>query len=159
MAEHADSGRAPDPAGAAFQRIAEELLARTGASRVTIRLDTPGAVFPIVAEARAEGIRSLVGDTSIDLRGAATFRFLESRLEPLVQEDCTAGEFPAPPELVELYGVKAQMLGPVVREGSLAGIVSVHHAPSTRAWSDEDRAALDEATARVASELSKGASP
>jgi maleate isomerase len=50
---------------------------------------------------------------------------------------------------MQLYGVKAQMLAPVVREGQLAGIVSVHYAPAVRRWSPTDITALEDAVARV----------
>ena len=140
-------------ASVAFQTLMEELLAATNSSRVTLRLDTPGQVFPIVAEALAPGIRSLVNDTSIDLRGAATFKYLERTLQPLVQDDCLAAEDAAPPELIELYGVRAQMLAPIVKDGELAGIVSVHYAPGPREWNGEDIAAITQTAGEVQAEL------
>jgi maleate isomerase len=130
-----------------------ELLEQTGASRVTVRLDKAGEVFPVVAEALAEGARSIAGDASIDLRGSATFRFLEREQRNLIQEDCSSGEFPAPPELIEFYGVKAQMLAPLVRDGRLVGILSVHYAPATRVWTSQEVAALDTAAARITEHL------
>jgi len=136
-----------------LQDIVDELLEQTGASRVTIRLDMPGQVFPVAAEALEEGTRSIAGDASIDLRASATFKYLEREQRNLIQEDCAAGEFPAPPELIEFYGVKAQMLAPLVRDDRLAGILSVHFAPATRVWTSDDVAALDAAAARVTSEL------
>jgi GAF domain-containing protein len=131
----------------------EELLERTGATRTTLRLDRPGAVFPVAAEALAPGARSIRDETGIDLRKAATVQFLEREQRNLIQGDCGAGDYPAPPELIELYGVKAQMLAPIVRDGRLAGIVSVHYAPSTREWSAGDVEALDDAARRVLEEL------
>jgi maleate isomerase len=136
-----------------LQETASELLERTGASRVTVRLDRAGAVFPVVEEALAEGSRSIAGDASIDLRGSETFKFLEREQRNLIQEDCSAGEFPAPPELIEFYGVKAQMLAPLVRDGRLVGILSVHYAPATRVWTTEEIAALDSAAARITEHL------
>ena len=59
-----------------FQEIVEKLLADVGASRTTLRLDRPDAVFPVVAEAMAPGIGSITGATSIDLKAAPTFVFL-----------------------------------------------------------------------------------
>jgi maleate isomerase len=136
-----------------LQEIVEELLKQARASRVTIRLDTPGQVFPVVAEALEEGTRSIADDASIDLRASATFKFLERERRNLIQEDCAAGEFPAPPELIELYGVKAQMLAPILGDDRLVGILSVHFAPATRVWTSGDVAALDAAAARVTTEL------
>jgi len=132
-----------------LERVLEDLREATAASRVTLRLDTPGAVFPVVGEALAPGIRSIRDATEIDLRAARTFQYLEREQRLLVQDDCESGDHPAPPELVRLYGVRAQMLAPLVRDGRLAGIVSVHYAPATRRWSATDVTALEDAVARV----------
>jgi GAF domain-containing protein len=132
-----------------FERVLEDLRDATAASRVTLRLDTPGQVFPVVGEALAPGIRSIRDATEIDLRAAATFKYLDGEKRLLIQSDCSIGDYPAPPELIELYGVRAQMLAPVVRDDRLAGIVSVHYAPATRRWSATDIAALEDAVARV----------
>lgn len=133
-----------------IERALDELRDATAASRVTLRLDTPGAVFPVVAEVCAPGIRSIRDATEIDLRAAKTFQYLERERKPLIQRDCEAGDYPAPRELVELYGVKAQMLAPLVRDDRLAGIVSVHYAPATRRWSASDVTALEDAAAKLA---------
>lgn len=50
------------------------------------------------------------------------------------------------------------MLAPLVRDGQLIGIISVHYAPSTRKWTEEDVAALDDAARRVSDELAAGRS-
>ena len=147
-----------DTRSIAYQSIIEELRGKTDATRTTLRLDTPGQVFPVVAEALGPGARSIAGDSSIDLRAAATFEYLDSQQRNLIQADCSAGDFPAPPELIEFYGVKAQMLAPLVRDGRLIGIISVHYAPSTREWTEEDVAALDDAARRVSDELAAGGS-
>jgi GAF domain-containing protein len=132
-----------------LEQIAAELLEATGASRVTIRLDTPGEVYPVAAEAVAPGVRSIRGATEIDLRKAETFRFLDRERRTLVQSDCLRDEPAVPPELIELYGVRAQVLVPVVSAGGLAGIVSVHHAATVRDWTEAEVAAAEAAAARV----------
>jgi GAF domain-containing protein len=145
----------------AFQRILDDLLAATNASRTTLRLDWPEwglHVDDVAAEARRPGVASLAGQTSIDQRRAETVRWLERELHPLVQDDCSTAEHAPPRELVELYGVRAQMLGPVVRDGHLVGWVSVHENGSTRRWTDEDFVALTSATAEIDRALSHGRS-
>jgi maleate isomerase len=136
-----------------FREILEELLRSTGASRTTLRLDLPdqdAGLDEVVAEALAPGVHSIRGDTSIrNLRGTSTVRFLEEQRRPLVQNDCLADDLAPPPELIELYGVRAQMLAPIVREGRLAGVISVHYVPGPRQWSAENIAALREAAERV----------
>lgn len=136
-----------------FDEVVGELLAATGASRVTLRLDRPGEVFPVVAEALAPGVRSIRDATEIDLRGAKTFQFLEREQRLLVQEDCLVDEPVTPAELIELYGVRAQMLAPLVRDGRLVGIVSVHHAGWPRRWTEAEIAAVEAAAERILSLL------
>jgi GAF domain-containing protein len=140
-----------------FQVIMEDLLRSTESSRTTLRLDLSdqdAGLDAVVAEALAPGVRSLRGDTSIrNLRDVSTVRFLETQRRLLVQNDCSADDLAPPPELIEFYGVKAQMLAPIVREDRLVGVISVHHAPGPRDWSAEDVAALREAIEHVQREL------
>ena len=56
---------------------------------------------------------------------------------------------PSPPELVSVYGIRAQMLAPIVRDDRLAGVVSVHYVGGTREWSGDEIAALESAAARI----------
>ena len=146
---------------APFQEILQDLLVSTGASRTTLRLDLPdqdAGLDTVAAEALALGIRSIRNDTSIrNLRGASTVRFLEEQRRPLVQNDCLADDLAPPSELIELYGVRAQMLAPIVRDDRLIGVISVHYVPGPRDWRAEDVAALQEATERVQRELDAAA--
>jgi GAF domain-containing protein len=136
-----------------YQDIVEQLLQDTGASRTTLRLDSPEAFFAVVAEACAPGIGSIAGDTSIDLAASATFKSLDREQRLLVQPDLLAADPAPPPELIEFYGARAQMLAPIVRNGSLVGIVSVHYAPGPREWTPEEVTALERAVERVQAEL------
>jgi len=145
--------------GASFQEIMEDLLGSADASRTTLRLDLPdqdAGLDAVVAEALAPGVRSIRDDTSIrNLRDVSTVRFLEEQRRPLVQNDCLADDLAPPSELIELYGVKAQMLAPIVRDDRLIGVISVHYVPGPRDWSSEDVAALREAAERVQREIDK----
>ena len=133
-----------------LQAVVDDLLASVGASRATVRLEAPGdRFFPVVAESTAPGVREIRHETGIDLRAAPTFRQLERTLDLLVQDDLLATETPPPPELVERYGARAQMLAPVVRDGRMIGFVSVHHGPDARVWSVEEVAAIRAAAVRV----------
>ena len=137
--------------------ITDRLLAATGASRTTIRLDRPDAVFPIVAESCAPGVPSLLGGAGVgDLRAAKTFQWLDREHRILVQDDLEHAD-PAPPaELIQAYGAKAQMLAPVLEGERLTGIVSVHQSGGPRAWSDADVQAIEEAARDVLGELGAG---
>jgi GAF domain-containing protein len=138
----------------AFQELMDELLARTGASRTTLRIDDePGVEFPVKAEALAPGVNSIAGDNTIAIRASATFKWIDRERRLLVQEDLLAAD-PAPaPELMERYGGRAQMLAPVQRGGELVGLVSVHYVPGTRQWTPEEIAAVEEIAGRVEREL------
>ncbi|HKE81921.1 MAG TPA: GAF domain-containing protein [Solirubrobacteraceae bacterium] len=137
--------------------IADRLLATTGASRTTIRLDRPDAVFPIVAESVAPGVPSLLGGRGVgDLRAAKTFQWLDRERRVLVQDELERAD-PAPPaELIQAYGAKAQMLAPVLEGERLAGIVSVHQSGGPRAWTDADVQAIEQAAQDVLRELGEG---
>jgi hypothetical protein len=67
----------------------------------------------------------------------------------LVQDDLRGVEPAPPPELVELYGTTAQMLGPLVRDGALVGWMSVHYNDGPRRWTPADVAALEVALTAV----------
>jgi hypothetical protein len=43
-----------------------------------------------------------------------------------VQEDCSTADPAPPPELIELYGVRAQMVAALVGDDGLIGVISVH---------------------------------
>jgi len=136
-----------------YQDIVEKLLADVGASRTTIRLDRPDAVFPVVAEATAPGINSIAGATSIDLKAAPTFIFLAEQKRPLIQSDLLNTDVPAPAALIELYGARAQMVAPILRDDELVGMVSVHYAPGVRDWTQEEIAAIEQAAEQVRAQL------
>jgi len=133
-----------------FQKIAAELLFASGGSRVTIRLDLPNDNFPVVAEAVTHGARHIKGDTAIgDLRRVATVKHLERTHEILVQNDLDNADPPVPRELIELYQARAQMLAPLVRDGKLAGIISVHDIRGPLEWNQQQIEALSHAQHRA----------
>ena len=133
-----------------FKDILEELLAKTKASRTTLRLDVPERRFHVngvVAEALAPGVKSIAGETSLQQRKSQTASYMENTRTMLVQNDCENADPQPPKELMQIYGTKAQMVAPVVRGGDMVGWVSVHYNVSTRKWSSEDKAALEAAVA------------
>jgi len=150
------AGKTREDLAKTFDAILAELLRATGASRTTLRLDDAEYGFHIddvVAEAAASGENSLRGQTSINQRAAATAQWVEKNRRLLVQSDLSVGEPRAPDALIKLYGVRAQMLAPVEREGRLDGWISVHEARGPRNWTEQDQAALRKAVADVLREL------
>jgi maleate isomerase len=140
-----------------FDTLLIDLLAATGASRATLRLDdaTLGLHSDDVAgEALASGAESMRGAGGINHRAAETAQWLERHRTLLVQNDFDSGPV-APEKLRQHFGVKAQMLAPVIRAGRLGGWVSVHEAKSKREWSDADKAAIMQAAQAVVDELGR----
>jgi maleate isomerase len=143
--------------GATFDTLLISLLAQTGASRATLRLDDEALGLhsdDVVAEALAPGEESMRGAGGINHRAAETAQWLERHRTLLVQNDFDSGPI-APEKLRQHFGVKAQMLAPVIRAGRLDGWVSIHEAKAKRQWSDADKAAIMEAAQAVIDELAR----
>ena len=120
-----------------------------GASRVTLRLDTPGKNFPAVAEALDEGVRAIRRDDSLDQRNAPTARWLMEHRDLLVQPDCETAEPPPPRALIDAYGVRAQVLTPIVEDDSVVGWISVHETRGRRHWTAHELAAIRRASRAI----------
>jgi 3-oxoacyl-[acyl-carrier protein] reductase len=138
---------------ARLDAILASLREATDASRCTFRVDLPERGIEcndVVAEALGPGVKSLRGQTAIDQRAADSIRWLAANRRPLVQPDLRGAVEPAPPpQLMSVFGVTAQMLGPVVRGDVLTGWISVHHDKGPRRWTDADVKALETAIDQV----------
>ena len=135
-----------------IQPILDGLLAQTGASRVTLRQDVPGEyAFPVTHEALAPGAGSLRKERTVDLREQPVALEVSAGRQ-VVQDDCaTAYDDPAFHRMRETYGgLAAQIVTPVLVDGRVAGIVSVHQLGSPRAWAAPEVEACTAAAARVA---------
>ncbi|MFC5834423.1 GAF domain-containing protein [Nonomuraea insulae] len=127
-----------------FQHVCDQLLEATRADRITLRLDGDGLHVDLpAAEARRTGVRSLLGEAGLDQRALATVRWLDAERRLLVQPGFTGDPMP-PQELIDVYGVRAQMLGPLVKDGEMYGWLSVHSL-TPREWTAGDQAALAQA--------------
>src|ERR1051326_6579908 len=146
-----------NPVLAQLEEILEELRNVTHGSRTTLRIDIPEhncEVDTVCAESVAPGIAELKLNSSLNQRSLATVQWLEANRKPLVQNDCASAPVKPPTALMEIYGVKAQMLiSLTTRDDRLIGWISVHYAPSTRSGSDADIAALENAAAKVRTAL------
>jgi maleate isomerase len=139
---------------ARLQEAIKDLLTATGADRTTLRIDLPAMGLQVnltAAEAVASGVRSIRHDGSLDQHKLNTVVWLKQHRKPLVQPHFN--EDPQPPQaLKDVYGVRAQILGPVVRGDEVVGWISIHSLRE-RAWGAQEVAALAEATKRVHSAL------
>jgi GAF domain-containing protein len=135
---------------AEIDAILGELLAATGASRVTLRQDVAGDVFPVTNEALADGTPSIRGVATPDMaRQPVVLEVQQGR--QVVQDDClAASDEPHFRAMLELYGgLRAQIVTPVVRDGRVAAIVSLHQLGRTRCWTGAEIEAASEAARRV----------
>mgnify|MGYP002387154400 CR=1 FL=1 len=133
-----------------LQELTDDLLARTGADRTTLRIDLPAHDLHVdlaAAEAARPGVRSIRHDPGLDQRSLDTVAWLEEHRRPLAQPHFRAPPA-APQALRDHYGVQAQMLGPVVIDDRLAGWFSAHSL-TEREWSAADVEHLARAAARA----------
>ncbi len=135
----------------ALDDLLEELLAATGASRVTLRRDVPGPdAFPVVAEALAPGVGSLRDERSVHLPSQPVVREIQ-RGRQVVQDDSAAAfEDPAYHRMLEAYGgLAAQIVTPVILDGRVEAILSVHQLGAPRRWTDTEVSAATRAATRL----------
>ena len=135
----------------ALDDLLEELLAATGASRVTLRRDVPGPdAFPVVAEALAPGVGSLRDERSVHLPSQPVVREIQ-RGRQVVQDDSAAAfEDPAYHRMLEAYGgLAAQIVTPVILDGRVEAILSVHQLGAPRRWTDTEVSAATRAAKRL----------
>jgi len=130
----------------------QELLATTGASRVTLRQDVPGDyAFPVTHEARVPAASSLREERTVDLRGQPVVLELQ-RGRQVVQDDCRAAfDDPAFQRMLETYGgLAAQIVTPIFKAERLVAIVSLHQLRVPRRWTEQETAAAARTADRVA---------
>jgi len=119
------------------------LVSATRASRATLRQDHPGPyAFPVTHEALAPDAPSLREEHTVDLRTQPVVQELLRRRQ-VVQDDCrTASEDPAFQRMLEAYGgLAAQIVTPIVRNGRVEAILSLHQLGAPRRWTEEEIAA------------------
>lgn len=120
----------------ALDLVVEELRLMFDIERCTLRRERSGQTFPVVHEALAPGVGSLIGDTKVDLRGQPVVRVLTESGSQVVQDDCrTAFADEAFQRMLDAYGgLGAQIVTPVHVDGDLRAIVSLHHLDGPRSW-------------------------
>jgi GAF domain-containing protein len=131
--------------------VLQALLSSTGASRVTLREDVAGDyAFPVTHEALAAGVGSLRHERTVDLKNQPVALEVAAGRQ-VVQDDCAqAYDDPAFHRMRETYGgLAAQIVTPVLANGRLAGIVSVHQLGSPRRWTEDEIEACTATAARV----------
>jgi GAF domain-containing protein len=129
----------------ALQRVTENLLLVTGASRALLQLARGGG-FAVHAEAVQHAQPQLRHHVSeAGTRGAEIVAILERERQLIVQPDIAA---PGSTAHAAPSGVRAQMLAPLTHDGRLAGVISLH-ATEPREWSARDQQAMLDAQSKV----------
>jgi GAF domain-containing protein len=140
-----------------LQDVVEDLLARTAASRCTLRQDVPGeTAFPVTHEALADGVHSLKDMRTLDqAKQPVVQRILRDRRQVVQHDSSTA--FPDDTEferMRELYGgLAAQIVTPVVVGDSVVAIISLHQLHAPRTWSEAEIGMCHTAASRAAALL------
>ncbi|RYF35522.1 MAG: GAF domain-containing protein [Comamonadaceae bacterium] len=126
---------------AAIDTLLEELLVTLDVHRCTFRQDVSRRfAFPVTHEARAEGVRSLLGDMTIVQTGQPVIeRMLKERVQ-VVQDECsTTSSDPAFHVAREHYGgMRSQIVTPLFRDNRMAGVLSIHSLQVQRSWSPRE---------------------
>jgi GAF domain-containing protein len=136
------------------------LLDETKAGRTTIRLDLPSFGFALskpAAEAKRSGVAGLLEQSAPGIENAPPVEYLRRERKILVQDDVKAAspDSATPAELIDSYGLRAQILGPILRDGKLIGIISVHDVTAPRRWTEAEQKALQRAVNRTEEILSE----
>ena len=138
-----------------IEPVLQALLEETRASRVTLRRGSSGDyAFPVTDEALAPGVASLRDERTVDLATQPVALEVRRRRQ-VVQDDCrTAYDDPAFQRMLDTYGgLAAQIVTPVVENGEVAAILSVHQLATQRRWTGEEANACLRAAETIAALL------
>jgi GAF domain-containing protein len=141
--------------GAALQALVDRLLLAFEVGRCTLRLDGPPEPFAVAYEARRPGVRSLIDDREVSLSGQPVVETILVERRQVVQHDSRAAhDDPAFQRMLDSYGdMGAQIVTPVVVDGTVRGIISLHHLGAPRRWSVPETTLAGRAAAIVAGVL------
>ena len=133
----------------ALQRVIENLLLVTAASRAMLQLARAGG-FAIEAEAVQHAQQQLRHHApeagALDAKALAA---LERDKAIIVQDDLAQAQAPG--------GIATRMLAPLIVDGRLAGVISLH-SPEPRQWSAQDKSAMADAQAKISAIMTHRAS-
>lgn len=115
-----------------LQEIAESVLGATGATRVTIRAAADG--FTVAAEALAPGTPSVRGSRPNPGVDPVVERVLAGET---VVDDAVEMDLP-PDDPRAKYRITAEIVTPVLADGAVVGVLSVHETARERTWSEAE---------------------
>lgn len=136
-------------------KVLDSLRKDTAAGRTTVRLHHPGLGFhvdTVAAESLSEGVHSIVPHNSLDQWNAAAVKWLQRNMRTFVMEDCLNpwdSEVAPEQEVIETYGIRSEMVAPVVSNGDLVGWISVHYTKGPRKWTETEIRRIEAACEQV----------
>ena len=132
------------------QRVIESLLLATAVSRAMLQRARADGGFAIEAEAVQHGQPQLRHHApEAGALDAKTLALLEQDKAIIVQDDLAQAQASG--------GITTRMLGPLILDGRLAGVISLH-SPEPRQWSAQDKTAMADAQAKLSTILTGRAS-
>jgi GAF domain-containing protein len=131
------------------QRVIENLLLVTAASRAMLELARANGGFAIDAEAVQHAQHQVRHhDFDTGMHDAETIATLQRDRDIIVQDDIERTHAPASDPETGLRGIRARMLAPLIQVGRLVGVISLHHSQPRR-WSAQDKNAMLDAQAKI----------
>jgi GAF domain-containing protein len=140
------------------EAILKRLLEQTSANRTTLRIDLPQFALNVnapAAEVLAPGVHSIKNKTSLDQRKAVAVKWLEKNRRVFVENDClnTTPDVAPEKEVTGDYGIRSEMVAPIIRNDCLIGWVSVHNTRGPHQWTRDEIAAIEQACVKVGQKL------
>ncbi len=87
-------------------------------------------------------------DNAPNVRDGAAPRWLRENRRIFVMDDCLnpwAPEVAPEDYVIELYGIRSEMVAGIFQGDDMTGIVSAHYTKGPRGWSDEEVAMIEQA--------------
>jgi maleate isomerase len=138
--------------------ILETLREATNASRTTLRVDLPQFGLNVnapAAEALSPDVHSIRDKTSLDQRNAVAIKWLAKNRRVFVENDCfnTTPDVAPEKEVTGEYGIRSEMVAPIICSDYLIGWVSVHNIRGPHQWTTSEIAAIEAACAAMREQI------
>ena len=138
-----------------LQRVVERLLLATAASRAVLHLVRPDGGFEIQAEAVQHGQRQIRHQPDQGALAAPSPDQFKGDEHVIVENDGVQPPESGPGAEADSSRIRARMCVPLVRQGRLAGAISLHQAGEARHWVAADTSALLDARAKALEALAR----
>ncbi len=142
---------------ASLQILIAELLLELKASRVVLQLIKGDGQSSVRAEAVTNGLRHMRDDAAacslldgVSARGDASGEWT-------IVADTQSHAPSLPVSLTSEWEVRAQIVVPILRDGSYAGTLHVHQAGTSRQWSDGDIHQIRQVLGKISNQLDERA--